>query len=120
MPKLILQKCTQCCTEKARNSNFSFTKSTGYATVCRTCSATDPRKKTCSKCGEEKSYRNFYATGKGTTRDECIICFNKRRKPKVEVEVTSPRVTANPWENLGLEWRNGVPRDPYSQSNRYD
>jgi len=82
MPKLILKKCTQCLIEKARNSNFTFSSTTGYAEVCRTCKATDPRKKTCSKCGEEKSYRNFYATGKGTTRDECIICYNKRKKPK--------------------------------------
>ena len=117
MPKLILKVCTQCGCGKARNSNFTFHKDAGYVDICRTCNATDPRKKTCSKCGEEKSYRNFYANGKGGVFSECIICYNKRKKPKA-APVAVAVATNNPFE-----WRTFVQptttkgHDPYSQSN---
>ena len=111
MPKLILKVCTQCGCEKARKSNFTFHKDAGYVDICRTCNSTDPRKKTCSKCGEGKSYRNFYANGKGGVFSECIICYNKKRKkPKaapVAVAVSEGVATNNPFE-----WRTYVQPTP--------
>ena len=118
MPKLILKKCTQCLLEKARNSNFTFSSTTGYSDVCRTCKSTDPRKKVCTRCGELKSLREYYVKGAAHRLSaECKVCSNKRKhKPKV-VEVAPDRVSTNPWENLRYDY---TPRnDPYSNSARY-
>ena len=107
MPKLILKKCTQCLLEKARNSNFTFSSTTGYSDVCRTCKSTDPRKKVCTQCGELKSLREYYVKGAAHRLSaECKVCSNKRKhKPKV-VEVAPPEI-ADPAVNA-FHWRTFV------------
>ena len=123
MPKLILKKCTQCLLEKARNSNFTFSSTTGYSDVCRTCKSTDPRKKVCTQCGELKSLREYYVKGAAHRLSaECKVCSNKRKhKPKAAPVAVAEGVETN----SPFVWRTYVQPVlasgycPYSNSARY-
>ena len=80
--------------------------------------------KTCSKCGASKPNADFKRADLTRDYTDCRACRYERRlelaKAKLASAVVPLRVTSNPWENLGLEFRNHKMRDPYSNSARHE
>ena len=127
-PTPMLRQCTQCKALKQLCTQYIKKERKGpihYDPVCRACTQAnkaaaklkknppkllDPRKKKCEQCGEEKSHSLYYALSHSRGLQKvCKVCSNVnkiwKRKEKATPAVIKPKITTNPWENLGLNER---------------
>ena len=133
--KKIIKTCTSCGETKHEITGFTEIKGVRpmkFHSECRICRAKakaeerktqhaameSARRRRCPCCNELKPLSAFSADQLRYTVGKCKAC--KPYKPKETAPESPPRVSKNPWESLGLEYRNRKVYDPYQAASRYE